>query len=227
MEVVSTQHKQRRHPFRHLFSTNHPKVLDTRGTSETSLLSVYCSPTPGSPVILNITTARVEIVLCVAAAQAYNLDPSKHRKQLQLWSAHSLRVGACATLYAKGFSVMEIKFLLRWKSNAFMTLRPYLSVDTNATQYPKTKKTERGAGGSTVPLSYLMWTSLAPLCSLRACNLSDKRHGIITVVLWNPTVECRFQRTSIHFSVYTFHQYTTVVRETNGHGVSNLDTSEM
>ena len=39
-------------------------------------------------------------------------------------------------------------------------LRPYLSVDTNATQYPKTKKIERGAGGSTVPLSYLMWAAL-------------------------------------------------------------------
>ena len=83
-------------------------------------------------------------------------------------------------------------------------LRPYLSVDTNATQYPKTKKIERGAGGSTVPLSYLMWASLAPLCSLRACNLSDEKHGINTVVLWNPTVECRFRRTSIHFSVTHF-----------------------
>ena len=83
-------------------------------------------------------------------------------------------------------------------------LRPYLSVDTNATQYPKTKKIERGAGGSTVPLSYLMWASLVPLCSLRACNLSDEKHGINTVVLWNPTVECRFRRTSIHFSVTHF-----------------------
>ena len=89
------------------------------------------------------------------------------------------------------------------QSNHF-TLRPYLSVDTNATQYPKTKKIERGAGGSTVPLSYLMWAALAPLCSLRACNLSDEKHGINTVVLWNPTVECRFRRTSIHFSVTHF-----------------------
>jgi hypothetical protein len=49
-----------------------------------------------------------------------------------------------------------------------------LSVDTNATQYPKLKKIERGAGGSTVPLSYLSWASLTPLRSIRGCSLSDK-----------------------------------------------------
>ena len=32
-----------------------------------------------------------------------------------------LRVGACTTLYAMGFHEMEIKHLLPWKSNAFMT----------------------------------------------------------------------------------------------------------
>jgi hypothetical protein len=67
-------------------------------------------------------------VQCSAATKAYNLDPTKNAKELQLWSAHSLRVGACATLYAKGFSEMEIKFLLRWKSNAFMTYLRNLAV---------------------------------------------------------------------------------------------------
>jgi hypothetical protein len=32
--------------------------------------------------------------------------------------------------------------------------RPYLSVDSNAAQCPKTKKIKRGAGGSNVPLLY-------------------------------------------------------------------------
>ena len=107
------------------------RYLTLVGTSETLPLSVYRhSPNIGSskPVVLNITTARVETALRTAAAQAYSLDPIKHRKQLQLYAAHSLRVGACATLYAKGLSEMEIKFLLRWKSNAFMTYLQNLAV---------------------------------------------------------------------------------------------------
>ena len=100
------------------------------GTSEKLPLSVYQHSTLESskPVILNIANARVENALRAAASQAYNLDPTQHRKQLQIWSAHSLRVGACATLYTKGFSEMEIKFLLRWKSNAFMTYLRNLAV---------------------------------------------------------------------------------------------------
>ena len=100
------------------------------GPSETLPLSVYRSAPAGSPksTVLNITTALVETAIRAAAAQAYHLNPIKDRQQLQLWSAHSLRVGACATLYAKGFSEMEIKFLLRWKSNAFMTYLRNLAV---------------------------------------------------------------------------------------------------
>ncbi len=79
-------------------------------------------------IVQNVTTAVVERSLRHAATKAYNLDPTKKAKELQLWSAHSLRVGACATLYAKGFSEMEIKFLLRWKSNAFMTYLRNLAV---------------------------------------------------------------------------------------------------
>ena len=100
------------------------------GTSEELPLSVYRSSSPGSPktVVANITTALVERTMRAAAAQAYNLDPVKHRKQLQLWSAHSLRVGACTTLYSKGFSEAEIQFLLRWNSNAFMAYLRNLAV---------------------------------------------------------------------------------------------------
>jgi hypothetical protein len=54
------------------------------------------------------------------------LTPS--HAELQMWSSHSLRVGACTTLYAMGFHEMEIKHLLRWKSNAFMTYLRNLAV---------------------------------------------------------------------------------------------------
>ncbi|KAI2505986.1 hypothetical protein MHU86_8486 [Fragilaria crotonensis] len=88
-------------------------------------LSVYRAP---DGVAYNITTMDIENVIRRAAATLYNLDPIKHRAQLALWSSHSLRVGACTTLYSQGFSEMEIKYLLRWKSNAFMTYLRNLAV---------------------------------------------------------------------------------------------------
>jgi len=77
---------------------------------------------------LNITTANVEVSIRSAASKLYNLDPVTNKKELQMWSSHSLRVGACTTLYAMGFHEMEIKHLLRWKSDAFMTYLRNLAV---------------------------------------------------------------------------------------------------
>ena len=88
-------------------------------------LSVYRA---SDGIAYNITTADIEQVIRRAAATLYNLDPAKHRAQLALWSSHSLRVGACTILYSQGFSKMEIKYLLRWKSNAFMTYLRNLAV---------------------------------------------------------------------------------------------------
>ena len=116
------------------FVTSFLRILDRYnnliGASEVLPLSIYRSTPLGAskPAIFNITTALVEVAIRSAAAQVYNLDPIKNRRELQLWSSHSLRVGACATLYAKGFSEMEIKFLLRWKSNAFMTYLRNLAI---------------------------------------------------------------------------------------------------
>ena len=57
----------------------------------------------------------------------------KNKAQLALLlSSHSLRAGACSTtLYScnsQGFTEMEIKYLLRWKSNTFMTYLRNLAV---------------------------------------------------------------------------------------------------
>ena len=76
----------------------------------------------------NITTVEVERVIRAAAATLFQLDPIKNKAQLALWSSHLLRVGACSTLYSQGFTEMEIKYLLRWKSNAFMTYLRNLAV---------------------------------------------------------------------------------------------------
>ena len=102
----------------------HYLLLDP-GIAPTHPLSVYRAP---NGTIYNITTADVEVVIRQAAATLYKLDPVKDRAHLSLFSSHSLRVGACTTLYSQGFSRMEIKFLLRWKSDAFMTYLRNLAV---------------------------------------------------------------------------------------------------
>ena len=53
--------------------------------------------------------------------RALAVDVYKYKKSDRiLYSSHSLRVGACVMLHARGFSTDQIKFLLPWKSNAFM-----------------------------------------------------------------------------------------------------------
>jgi hypothetical protein len=68
-----------------------------------------------------ITSTDISFVFRRAASFVYKLDPIKDAKSLSLWSSHSLRVGACVLLHAMGFTDVQIMWLLRWMSNAFMT----------------------------------------------------------------------------------------------------------
>ena len=54
------------------------------------------------------------------ASKTFHLHPTNDRDSLRLWSSHSLRVGACVLLHAMGFPPQDIKWLLRWMSDAFM-----------------------------------------------------------------------------------------------------------
>ena len=72
-------------------------------------LSVYRH---SNGTICNITSADVENCIREAASKLFNLHPITNHAELQMWSSHSLRVGACTTLYAMGFHEMEIKHLL-------------------------------------------------------------------------------------------------------------------
>ena len=67
-----------------------------------------------------ITASDIEKIMRHTAAEVYKLDPVKDHKILQKWSAHSLRVGACVILHAMGCTESQIKWLLRWRSSAFM-----------------------------------------------------------------------------------------------------------
>ena len=54
-----------------------------------------------------------------AASHVYKIDFTAPAVS-DRWSSHSLRVGACVMLHSLNFSASQIKFLCRWKSDAFM-----------------------------------------------------------------------------------------------------------
>jgi hypothetical protein len=80
-------------------------------------LALY-APHPGAARL--ITSSNIETLMRRVSATVYHLGPIKNRRELQRWSAHSLRVGACVILHAMGFTGTHIKWILHWKSDAFM-----------------------------------------------------------------------------------------------------------
>ena len=85
----------------------------------TTPLAIYAKKDAAASIRF-ITAIDIEATMRAVAAKLYKLDPVKDRDALQRWSAHSLRVGACVILHSLGFTEAQIKFLLRWRSNAFM-----------------------------------------------------------------------------------------------------------
>jgi len=67
-----------------------------------------------------ITETEINLTMRATAVAIYGLHPKKHASEIQLWSAHSYRVGACVILHAMGYTASQLKFLLRWKSDTFM-----------------------------------------------------------------------------------------------------------
>jgi hypothetical protein len=97
-----------------------------RGSSDlTTPLAIFLSSDGQCKLI---TADLVERVMRDLAAKVYHLDPVKDKAALSLWSCHSLRVGACVILHGMGFNETQIQFMLRWRSNAFMTYLRNLTV---------------------------------------------------------------------------------------------------
>jgi hypothetical protein len=95
------------------------------GWSTSQPLSVY-KTTDGT--VKNIVANDIATVMRALACQVYNLDPVKDKEAVQRWSSHSLRVGACVILHTMGFSGPQIQFILRWKSQAFMSYLRNLAI---------------------------------------------------------------------------------------------------
>ncbi len=80
-------------------------------------LSVYRAQ---DGTVKNITARDITAVMRRVASELFKMDPVRDKEDLQKWSSHSLRVGACVILHTMGFSGPQIQFILRWKSEAFM-----------------------------------------------------------------------------------------------------------
>ena len=61
---------------------------------------------------------HIKSILQEAASKIYNI---KCKKELSNFTSHSIRVGACVLLHAQNVSAEDIKFCLRWRSDAFRT----------------------------------------------------------------------------------------------------------
>lgn len=95
-------------------------------------LSVYKAP---DGRVCLITSDDITKHMRDIASFLYKLDPVKDAEDLQRWSAHSLRVGACVFLHAKGFGPIDIKWILRWESDAYKVyLRNFTGLSDRHTQ---------------------------------------------------------------------------------------------
>jgi len=80
----------------------------------TQTLSIYRDTKTGKT--FNITADDVKSDLRRAAKALYDLS----EEELAKFTCHSIRIGACCTLYSMGVPPEQIKKLLRWRSDCWM-----------------------------------------------------------------------------------------------------------
>ena len=66
--------------------------------------------------IAYIDDIHIRTVLQEAAGAVHNVTK---KEELQRFTSHSIRVGACVLLHSQNISTEDIKFRLRWRSNSF------------------------------------------------------------------------------------------------------------
>ena len=94
------------------------RAIDPRIHPDVTPLTIYWCPRHRSVRLIN--AGDIEKYIRRLAGAVYHLHPVQDAAQLQRWSSRSLRVGACVTLHALGFSPVDIQWILRWQSTAFM-----------------------------------------------------------------------------------------------------------
>ena len=98
------------------------RFVALRGSADTiTPLALYLTDEIKNPKVLLITDAKAASAMRWLAAEVYKLDPVKNRTEIMRWSCHSFHIGACVLLHTDGSTGEQIKFILRWNSDAFMT----------------------------------------------------------------------------------------------------------
>jgi hypothetical protein len=93
-------------------------LLDLQIRPTETPLSIYWDPRSNSAKLINADD--IERFMRRLACAVYHLHPSNNSTEVNRWSSHSLRVGAGVALHAMGFSPLDIQWILRWRSTAFM-----------------------------------------------------------------------------------------------------------
>ena len=91
---------------------------DGRVQPDRTPLAIYWSPV-GQCVKL-VTSVDIEKFMRQLAAAVHNLDPVADATALQQWSSHSLCVGGSVAPHSMGNSALDIQWVHRWRSTAFM-----------------------------------------------------------------------------------------------------------
>ena len=104
--------------YRVLSRYKHVMRLDNRVDPSVTPLGLYWNPYSLKAQL--ITSTEIESYMRLIAARVYRLDPVADEDDIRRWGSHSLRVGACVVLHAQGFQALDIQWLLRWRSLAFM-----------------------------------------------------------------------------------------------------------
>ena len=94
------------------------RARDNRLDPWVTPLSVYWNPRVACVRLIN--AHDIETFMRRLAASVYHLDPVVDAADLKRWSSRSLRIGACVTLHTMGFTPLDIQWILRWRSTAFM-----------------------------------------------------------------------------------------------------------
>ena len=103
----------------HAFYNIVKRFVRLRGPDDyTTPLSVYRSASGQTRLI---TADEISAHMRAAACAVYKLKPGRDDSDINRWSSHSLRVGACVFLHSHGFSALDIKWILRWDSDAYLT----------------------------------------------------------------------------------------------------------
>jgi len=79
-------------------------------------LAVFSSDGTPSGDVKYITDRHINTALRRAAKAVYNITA---KKELERFSSHSIRVGACVALHAANISATNIQHALRWRSDSF------------------------------------------------------------------------------------------------------------